>query len=174
MERLVRQCLTLAVLVVLAVALPAAAAPTNTEPSPAITLTADEALLVRLINHERAEKNRPALLLDPLLTQVARQHSTDMQRRDYFSHLEPAPNPRTPFARYADALQRRPLVVVGENIGRASQPLMAIIHAHMMDSPEHRANLLDPQYTRLGVGLHVLPDGRVWVTQMFSGAPHTR
>lgn len=174
MERLVRRYLTVAVLVVLAAALPVAGAPAPPEPSPALTLTADEALLVRLINQERAQNNRPALLLDPLLTQVARQHSVDMQRRDYFSHLEPEPNPRTPLDRYADALQRRPLVVVGENIGRASQPLMALLHAHMMDSPEHRANLLDPQYTRLGVGLHVLPDGRVWVTEMFSGAPHTR
>ncbi len=136
---------------------------------PEVSLTDDEALSMRLINEERAEHGLPALLPDSLLTQVARQHSADMAKSHYFSHIEPPPTKRNPLDRFALALGRQPGYVVGENIARANQPLMGLIHAQMLDSPEHKANLLDAEYTRVGVGIYSLEDGRVWLTQMFSG-----
>ncbi len=132
-------------------------------------LSSDEALLVRLINQERLERELPALELDPRLVGAARKHSRDMATRSYFSHLAPAPGPRTPADRYAAEIGRRPEVVVGENIGRADQPLMGLIHARMMESCDHRANIIDSEYNRVGVGMCALADGRVWVTEMFRG-----
>ncbi len=134
-------------------------------------LTPDEALVVQMINQERQERELAPLVLDPVLTKVAREHSRDMAERGYFDHLAPAPAPTTPLDRYAAVLGRKPTEVVGENIGRAGAPLMAMIHAYMMKSPEHKANIVDAEYVRIGVGIYVLPDGKVWITEMFCGPP---
>src|SRR5574340_985294 len=71
--------------------------------------------------------------------------------------------------RYAVELGRPPRTVVGENLGCCDSPLMGLIHAGMMESREHRANILDREYVSVGVGVYVLPDGRAWVTQVFRG-----
>ena len=134
-----------------------------------LSLTPDESLTLRLINAERTEHKLAPLLLDPVLVEVARQHSEDMATRDYFDHLAPAPEPKTPLDRYAVAIGRKPEMVVGENIGHSAEPVMGIIHECMMGSPEHRANILDSEYVGVGVGIYMLNDGRVWVTQMFRG-----
>lgn len=42
------------------------------------------------------------------------------------------------------------------------------IHDRLAASPEHRANMLDPRFTHLGVGVARSPDGRVWVVQVFA------
>ena len=140
-----------------------------------VRLTPDEALVVGLINSERKERNQEALLIDPVLVAVARRHSEDMARRQYFSHLAPPPEPRTPLDRYAAALGRPPKTVVGENIARADEPVMGMIHNGMMASPDHKANILDAEYVSLGVGIYAMDDGRVWVTQMLRGElPKTR
>jgi uncharacterized protein YkwD len=132
-------------------------------------LTTDESLLLQLINEERASHRLPRLILDPVLSEAARRHSADMGARGYFSHLAPAPGPRTPLDRYAALLSRTPDRVVGENIGLADQPVMSLIHEGMMESPDHRANLLDVEYLRVGIGAYQLAEGRIWVTEMFSG-----
>lgn len=53
---------------------------------------------------------------------------------------------------------------VGENVGYG--PDAATIHRALMDSPGHRANILDKQYTQVGIGV-AQADGRVWVAQVF-------
>ena len=145
------------------------AAPAEEHQAPQVSLTPDEALILRLINEERRERNLASLELDPVLVKVAREHSLDMARRGYFGHLSPAPKATTPLGRYTSALGRRPEAVVGENVGRAPQPVMGLMHLYMMESPEHRANILDVEYVRVGVGIHALDDGRIWLTEMFRG-----
>lgn len=134
-----------------------------------VRLSPDEALVLQIVNEERRAGGFRCLELDPTLVQAARAHSLDMARRGYFDHIAPAPAPTTPLDRYAAALGRRPEGVVGENIGRAAQPLMAVIHNQMMESQEHKANITDVEYVRMGVGVYEMADGRVWVTEMFSG-----
>ena len=136
---------------------------------PQVSLTPDEALVLRLMNEERSQRNLSLLDLDPVLVKVAREHSLDMARRGYLGHLSPAPEVTTPLDRYASALGRRPEVIVGENVGRAPQPVMGMMHLYMMESPDHKANILDVDYARVGVGIHALDDGRVWLTEMFLG-----
>ena len=170
--KLVRQGSLLCILVAWVVL--AARAPAS---SLATVLTADEALVLRIVNGERSERGLRALVLDSVLTKVAREHSADMADRGYFSHLAPAPRPRTPLDRYVCALEIAPekAPLIGENIGRAGEPVMAVIHKRMMASAEHRANILDEEYTRMGVGIYALPDGRVWLTEMFGAdLPETR
>ncbi|MGH8968913.1 MAG: CAP domain-containing protein, partial [Actinomycetes bacterium] len=53
---------------------------------------------------------------------------------------------------------------VGENVGYG--PDAASVHRAFMNSPGHRANLLDRDYTEVGVGA-VVRNGRVWVAEVF-------
>jgi uncharacterized protein YkwD len=56
--------------------------------------------------------------------------------------------------------------IVGENVAYAGsvEQAMAVLEA----SPPHRANLLNPAFTSIGIGV-VERDGRVWVTEVFVG-----
>jgi uncharacterized protein YkwD len=134
----------------------------------------EEASLIALTNKDRVAAGLPPLSVDPLLCSVARNHSADMAHRQYFDHVAPEPTPSTPLDRFVAALGSRPTsATVGENIyyrsvtdtiGNSSEQA----DAAFMKSPEHRANIIDPQFTSLGVGFHRDPStGAFWVTEMF-------
>ncbi len=92
-----------------------------------------------------------------------------MERRNYFSHWEPDAAHHDPVDRYAEVLGHRPTVLVGENLGTFIRADFEAIHQALMNSPTHRANVLHPDYTFVGIGVLVKPDGHTWVTQMFRG-----
>jgi uncharacterized protein YkwD len=55
-------------------------------------------------------------------------------------------------------------------VWRAGDPVAQVtaeLHQALLDSPGHRANLLDPSADELGIGVHVDRDGSVWITQVF-------
>lgn len=61
---------------------------------------------------------------------------------------------------------------LGENVGTGAS--VDLIHGALMASPQHRANILDPAFTHIGVGVVVDINGQLWVTQRFmraAGAP---
>lgn len=120
-----------------------------------------EARMLEMVNAERARRGLAALKADPQLGDVARGHSRDMLGRGYFSHVSPeggtlAERMREEEARY---------LIAGENLALA--PTLDTAHQGLMQSPGHRANILRPQFGRLGVG--VLDGGRygLMVTQNF-------
>jgi uncharacterized protein YkwD len=98
---------------------------------------------------------------DPELAEVARAHSRDMLARGYFSHV--TPDGKDPFDRMRQANVR--FLAAGENLALART--LAGAHQGLMNSPGHRANMLRPQFGRLGVG--VLDGGRygLMITQNF-------
>jgi uncharacterized protein YkwD len=53
---------------------------------------------------------------------------------------------------------------IGENVGYG--PSVASVEYAFMHSPEHRANILDPDWRGIGVGVY-RSGGRIWVTQIF-------
>ncbi|MCA1711865.1 MAG: CAP domain-containing protein [Actinobacteria bacterium] len=53
----------------------------------------------------------------------------------------------------------------GENVAYGYS--VASIHRMLMQSPGHRANILSRYYTQMGVGVQKMPDGKLWVTQIF-------
>lgn len=120
-----------------------------------------EAQMLRMVNAERAQRGLNPLQPDPELTQVARAHSRDMFARGYFSHL--APDGADPFDRMRRANVR--FLVAGENLALART--LPVAHQGLMQSPGHRANLLRPQFGRVGIG--VLDGGAhgLMVTQNF-------
>ena len=95
--------------------------------------------------------NAPARDLKPLvaddaLREVARRHSLEMFQRDYFSHTSPTTG--SPFDRMRAASIL--FVVAGENLAFA--PNVDIAHRGLMNSPGHRANILRPEFGRIGIG----------------------
>jgi uncharacterized protein YkwD len=120
-----------------------------------------EARMLDMVNAERARRGLAPLKPDPQLVEVARGHSRDMFGRGYFSHVTPEGGTLAERMRKSEARY----FVAGENLALA--PTLDIAHQGLMDSPGHRANILRPQFGRLGVG--VLDGGRygLMVTQNF-------
>jgi uncharacterized protein YkwD len=123
-----------------------------------------EQQLFALINKARATAGLPALAFDPALARVARAHSSDMLANNYIAHISPKTgSPADRVARAGIEVTR-----LSENVGSSSSP--EELHQGLMRSPGHRAAILDPQSTRVGVGVAVPAAGqhyRVVGTELF-------
>ncbi len=106
-----------------------------------------EARMLELVNGERMAAGLRPLAADAELEQVARQHSTDMFARGYFAHV--TPEGHDPFERMRAADVR--FLTAGENLALA--PTLQIAHAGLMRSPGHRANILQRDFGRVGIGI---------------------
>lgn len=113
---------------------------------------ADEQRMLDLLNKERATAGLKPLQLDPGLREVARLHSRDMFARRYFSHTNP--DGKSPFDRMARGGVR--FRAAGENLAYA--PDVERAHTGLMNSPGHRANILRPEFGRVGIGV-IASDG---------------
>ncbi|TVP70254.1 MAG: CAP domain-containing protein [Nitriliruptor sp.] len=112
-----------------------------------------ESQFVSAVNSERAAKGLPALAVAGDLTSLARSHSRVMADAGNLHH-----NPNLGSA--VSGWQK-----VGENVGRG--PTVSSIHSALMNSSGHRRNILDSDWTQIGVGVVVDGGGQVWVTQVF-------
>ena len=115
-----------------------------------MTLTlspADEKNMVDLVNRERVSRGLNALNMDTRMTDVARGKSRDMFERRYFSHYDPDGK------NAADRMDAANISyqIVGENLAYA--PDLNSAHQGLMNSPGHRANILEPRYRRVGIGV---------------------
>ncbi len=120
--------------------------------------TGPELDVIARTNAERIRAGCGALRVDGRLAAAARRHSADMVNRRYFEHESPdgdTPADRTAAAGYAD--------YGGENIAYG-QRSAAEVMSDWMGSPDHRRNILDCEFTTVGVGLD--PRGMYW-TQDF-------
>jgi uncharacterized protein YkwD len=106
-----------------------------------------EAQMLELVNAERRAAGLDTVKADPMLTQVARAHSRDMFARGYFSHYTPEGRDLEDRLRTA----RIGYLTAGENLALA--PTLFTAHSGLMRSPGHRANILRPQFGRLGIGI---------------------
>jgi uncharacterized protein YkwD len=142
---------------------------------------------IEKINAERTERGLNALAVDSLLRHTARAHSREMAALGYFSHRSPVPGLGTPLDRYLAGLHPAGLhlaglhglrgrtpgaLLLGENIYFCSvfSDVYGVDYAHraLMSSPGHRANILEPRFTRIGLGVTRSAAGEFWVTEMFS------
>lgn len=121
------------------------------------------------INDIREQNGLNRLEYNTGLAGVARDHSQDMEARDYFDH--DSPEDWTPQDRVdaSDDIQCR----VGENIYTESgfshldaERVAERVVENWMDSPGHRDNILFEEWSVEGIGVHI--DGRdLWATQKF-------
>lgn len=121
-----------------------------------------EARMLALVNSERTKRGFKPLKADSALVKLARAHSADMLSRGYFSHVTPegvSPTGRADAAGYSYR-------VFGENLALA--PDVPLAHQGLMDSPGHRANILSPDYGRVGIGIEDAGVFGIMVTQEFA------
>ena len=119
-----------------------------------------ERRIYQLTNEVRRKSHLPPLDKDDTLVATARAHSNDMLLRNFFNHVNP--DGKAPQDRIAPAYSRT-LARTGENIWSGhgfdyadSKLIARVIVDSWITSPGHRANLLNPDYTHLGVGVSVL------------------
>jgi len=103
--------------------------------------------MLELINAERSTAGLNELALDPEISEVARLHSEDMWRRQYFAHENP--DDESPIERMSEG--DIDFEFAGENLALARTVLRA--HRGLMESPGHRENILDPGFRRVGIGV---------------------
>ncbi|MFG3661993.1 sigma-70 family RNA polymerase sigma factor [Streptomyces sp. NPDC047706] len=129
----------------------------QTQPAP----TGAVAQVVALVNKERSAAGCGPLAEDGQLNQAAQGHSQDMAARGFFDHTNPDgadPGQRTTAAGYNWS-------TYGENIARGQQTPEAVMNS-WMNSPGHRANILNCAFKDIGVGIHN-GSGGPWWTQNF-------
>ena len=146
-------------------AAPAKATPSKTTTAP--TLTENNKLekqVVTLVNQERAKQGLAPLTDNSKLSNVARTKSEDMVAKNYFSHTSPTYG--SPF----DMMKQFGITysAAGENIAMG-QPTAASVMDGWMNSPGHRANILNSNFTDIGVGVAKNADGTIYWTQEFIG-----
>lgn len=113
-------------------------------------LTVDEASetqMFALVNSERTKRGIAALNWDPKIVPVARAHAKDMWERHYFSHYSPEGKD------VGDRLGAAHIsyTLAGENLALA--PTLQTAHTGLMNSEGHRANILEPRFKKVGIGV---------------------
>lgn len=115
--------------------------------------------VIRLVNVERTKVGLPALKYDWELARVAEHKSQDMHDKKYFDHNSPTyGSPFTMMKNYGIKY-----TAAGENIAKGQTTAEQVVNA-WMNSEGHRANILNKNFTHIGVGY--VADGHYW-TQMF-------
>ena len=108
-----------------------------------------------LLNHRRRAHGRRALKPNRRLARAARRHARDMVERNYFSHTTPGG------VSFVDRIMRQDYVnpgegwTLGENLAWGSYQLATpkSIVRSWMNSPGHRANILNTSFREIGIGV---------------------
>ncbi|MCX5267953.1 CAP domain-containing protein [Streptomyces sp. NBC_00199] len=116
--------------------------------------------VLKLVNEERAKVGCSPVSANSSLSDLAEKFSDDMAARGFFDHTDP--DGATPWDRAAKAGISG---LGGENIARGQADAAAVMEA-WMNSPGHRANILNCDFKTLGVGVH-FGAGGPWWTQDF-------
>jgi uncharacterized protein YkwD len=159
-------------------------------PQPKIRIPDLEARINALINKERQKHGLSLLAWDDRLSRIAREHSRDMAKRNYFSHDSPEGHDfsyRYQRGGYTCAVRGQGVIYTGgENIFQnnlynsittvngvayydwnTEEELAETTVEGWMNSFGHRKNILTPYWEREGIGIFVAPDDKVYITQNF-------
>jgi len=130
-----------------------------------------ETVMLELVNRDRKRVGLAPLVNHPRLAEIARAHSKDMRETGVVAHVSPTTGSA------ADRVEAGGVrtVLVLENVARAYGVYES--QQGLMESPGHRANLLSPEATHIGIGIVVGSEGvdpgqpEMFVTQLFIRAP---
>lgn len=114
---------------------------------PAAAQAADAGGVIALTNQQRAAAGLPALNYNAALTAAAANKANDMIVHQYWSHT--SPSGVGPW--YWISAAGYPYLYAGENLAQGFSTDDAIVSA-WMNSAEHRANILSPNYRDIGCG----------------------
>lgn len=120
--------------------------------------------VVDLVNAERSKQGVKPLTLDAEVSSVATKKSQDMIDKNYFDHNSPTYG--SPF----DMLKQFGISykTAGENIAMGQRNPKEVVNS-WMNSEGHRKNILNGNFTKIGVGVAQNSNGQIYWTQMFIG-----
>lgn len=130
-------------------------------------ITGLEKELLQHLNQERQAVGLAPLTFSPELRYVAQQHSRDMAKQGNLAHLS------SDGATFSDRLDKADLFyqAAGENVAVSETIVVEFIHNALMDSTEHRENILDPYFAQVGIGVY-FNRGKFYITQNFLRPMH--
>jgi len=117
----------------------------------------DVQAMLRDVNAPRQAQGLSILVLDPRLCELARTHALDMVARSYFSH--DSPEGLSPFDRMERAGVR--YRYAGENMALDQDESHA--SRALWNSSEHRSNILEPNYGKIGIAAVRSGDSEIFV-----------
>jgi uncharacterized YkwD family protein len=121
-----------------------------------------EQQVVDLVNKERAAAGLSALKMNTKLAGVAEKKAEDLRDNNYFDHQSPTYG--SPF----DMMKQFGITysAAGENIAKGQKTPSDVMNG-WMNSPGHRANILNANYTEIGVGYVTDSNGTTYWVQHF-------
>ena len=120
--------------------------------------------VVRLVNVERSKRGLKELSFNTQLSNVATLKSQDMIDQNYFSHTSPTYGSPFDMMKQFNISYR----TAGENIAMGQKTPAEVVNA-WMNSQGHRENILNSNFTEIGVGVAKSSNGTLYWTQMFIG-----
>ncbi len=157
---------------------------------PGINISKLEKTIHTLINQERQRNGLSSISWDNMLAEIARKHSRDMTKRNYFDHYSPEGHDylyRYRQEGYQCAVNDGRIIHMGaENIAlnhlydsvttvngeafydwNSQNKIAGTTVQGWMKSLGHRKNILTPYFRKEGIGVVISPDGKVYITQNF-------
>lgn len=121
--------------------------------------------MLDLVNRDRRAYGLKPLEIDMRLTRLARLKSQDIVNNNYFAHVSPT------YGTAFDMFRANNISFLrgGENLSKAGNVIVS--QMRLLNSPNHRANLLTPQYTHIGIGIVDNNPSGIVATQMFIQKP---
>ncbi len=114
--------------------------------------------VISLVNQERAKENLPPMRYNSFLEKSAQAHADDMKARNYFEHNTPEGTTaedridRDGYLQpFKDCLCSKSYIV-GENIAKGQSSAAEVVET-WMNSPDHRANIMNPDFNEIGIGI---------------------
>jgi len=118
--------------------------------------------VISLVNIERSKVGLSALKANWQLSRVARFKAEDMRDKNYFSHTSPVyGSPFEMMKNFGISFS-----AAGENIAMGQQTPSSVMTS-WMNSPGHRQNILNVNYTEIGVGIAKSSNGSIYWVQQF-------
>jgi uncharacterized protein YkwD len=132
----------------------AASCPNAADVLGAAPAAAVEVAVTCLVNAERAARGLGGVQPTGALELSAQRHANDMVARRYFAHVSPTGGTVDKRARRAGYLSA-PCWALGEDLGSAPAAVASAeaVVAAWMESPGHRAVILDPSFRDAGIGI---------------------
>lgn len=121
-----------------------------------------EQQVVNLVNKERAAVGLPALKVNTKLSGVAELKAEDLRDKNYFAHNSPTYG--SPF----DMMKQYGVkyTTAGENIAKGQKTPESVMNG-WMNSQGHKENILNANFTEIGVGYVTDSNGTTYWVQMF-------
>ncbi|OIO13611.1 hypothetical protein COV53_03575 [Candidatus Gottesmanbacteria bacterium CG11_big_fil_rev_8_21_14_0_20_37_11] len=106
-----------------------------------------EIAMFDMVNKEREKNGLSRLILSTQLRGLARSYAAEMFAKGFFSHY--SPDGLSPF----DRMEKANIIfnAAGENLALA--PNVELAHQGLMNSPGHKANILSPDFKKVGIGV---------------------